>query len=161
MVGDEDFPEADVIDEIVAQSAVGDVSYAFLRRLLEDKPVGAGPFISEHLEGFGGSSNKEYIETLFQLTYPYGTAANADEDAFATLKELYLETVRNRDLSPYGAMTDAFRKTRYGDSVRHNPSTKETINSLVLGEHLKSTRSDSPSSVTSRFSSLAVSTSNG
>ena len=132
LVSDEDYPEADFIDSIVSQSAVGDVSYASLQRLLADKSVAVAPYIGELEEGFHGHSGKEYIETLFQLIYLYGTAAHADDDAFATLKDQYTESLRNRELDPRSALTDAFIEARYGDSVRRNIPTLEIIDSLDL-----------------------------
>ena len=132
LVSDEDYPEADFIDSIVSQSAVGNVSYASLQRLLADKSVAVAPYIGELEEGFHGHSGKEYIETLFQLIYLYGTAAHADDDAFATLKDQYTESLRNRELDPRSALTDAFIEARYGDSVRRNIPTLEIIGSLDL-----------------------------
>ena len=132
LVSDEDYPEADFIDSIVSQSAIGDVSYASLQRLLADKSVSVAPYISELEEGFHGHSGKEYIETLFQLIYLYGTAANADDDAFATLKDQYTESLRNRELDPRSALTDAFIEARYGDSIRRNVPTLEIIDALDL-----------------------------
>ena len=132
LVSDEDYPEADFIDSIVSQSAVGDVSYAALQRLLADQSVGVSPYIGELDEGFHGHSGKEHIETLFQLVYLYGTAANADEDAFATLKDQYTESLRNRELDPRSALTDAFIEARHGDTVRRNVPTLEIIDSLDL-----------------------------
>ncbi len=133
LVNDEDYPEADFIDSIVSQSAVGDVSYAALQRLLADKSVTVSPYIGELEEGFHGHSGQEYIETLFQLIYLYGTQPRADDDAFATLKDQYTESLRNRELDPRSALTDAFIEARYGDSVRRNVPTLEIIDSLDLG----------------------------
>ena len=132
LVTDEDYPEADFIDSIVDQSAVGDVSYAALQRLLADKSVAVSPFIGELEEGFHGHSGQEHIETLFQLIYLYGTAPHADDDAFATLKDQYTESLRNRELDPTSALTDAFIEARYGDSIRYSVPTLETIDSLDL-----------------------------
>ena len=101
LISDEDYPEADFIDSIVSQSAVGDVSYAALQRLLAEEQVVVSPFIAELEEGFHGHSGKEFVETLFQLIYLYGTAPNADDDAFATLKDQYTESfAQSRTRSP-------------------------------------------------------------
>ena len=132
LVSDEDYPEADFIDSIVSQSAVGDVSYAALQRLLADKSVSVSPFIGELEEGFHGQSGQEYIETLFQLVYLYGTQPKADDDAFATLKDQYTESLRNRELDPRSAWTDAYIEARYGDSIRRKIPSLEIIDSLDL-----------------------------
>ncbi len=132
LVSDEDYPEADFIDSIVSQSAVGDVSYAALQRLLADKSVSVSPFIGELEEGFHGQSGQEYIETLFQLVYLYGTQPKADDDAFATLKDQYTESLRNRELDPRSAWTDAYIEARYGDSIRRKVPSLEIISSLDL-----------------------------
>jgi len=132
LVSDEDYPEADFIDSIVSQSAVGDVSYAALQRLLADKSVSVSPFIGELEEGFHGQSGQEFIETLFQLVYLYGTQPKADDDAFATLKDQYTESLRNRELDPRSAWTDAYIEARYGDSIRRKVPSLEVISSLDL-----------------------------
>ncbi|MDE0143590.1 MAG: insulinase family protein [Caldilineaceae bacterium] len=132
LVSDEDYPEADFIDSIVSQSAVGDVSYAALQRLLADKSVSVSPFIGELEEGFHGQSGQEFIETLFQLVYLYGTQPRADDDAFATLKDQYTESLRNRELDPRSAWTDAYIEARYGDSIRRKVPSLEVISSLDL-----------------------------
>jgi len=132
LVNDEDYPEADFIDSIVSQSAVGDVSYAALQRLLADKSVSVSPFIGELEEGFHGQSGQEFIETLFQLVYLYGTQPKADDDAFATLKDQYTESLRNRELDPRSAWTDAYIEARYGDSIRRKVPSLEVISSLDL-----------------------------
>ena len=132
LVSDEDYPEADFIDSIVSQSAVGDVSYAALQRLLADKSVSVSPFIGELEEGFHGQSGQEFIETLFQLVYLYGTQPRADDDAFATLKDQYTESLRNRELDPRSAWTDAYIEARYGDSIRRKVPSLDVISSLDL-----------------------------
>ena len=132
LVSDEDYPEADFIDSIVSQSAVGDISFAALQRLLADQSVSVSPYIGELDEGFRGRSGQENVETLFQLIYLYATAANADDDAFATLKDQYTESLRNRELDPRSALTDAFIEARHGDSIRRHVPTLEMIESLDL-----------------------------
>ncbi|MDE0143004.1 MAG: insulinase family protein [Caldilineaceae bacterium] len=132
LVSDEDYPEANFIHSIVSQSALGDVGYAALQRLLADRSVGVSPYIGELDEGFYGHSDKEHVETLFQLVYLYGTAANADDDAFATLKDQYTESLRNRELDPFAALMDALIAARHGDSARRNVPTLEIIDSLDL-----------------------------
>ena len=47
LVSDEDYPEADFIASIVSLSAVSDVSYAALQRLLADQSVSVSPYISQ------------------------------------------------------------------------------------------------------------------
>ena len=54
LVSDEDYPEADFIASIVSLSAVSDVSYAALQRLLADQSVSVSPYISQLEEGFYG-----------------------------------------------------------------------------------------------------------
>ena len=132
LVSDEDYPEADLIDSIVSQSAVGDITFAALQRLLADQSVSVSPYIGELEEGLNGRSGQEHVETLFQLIYLYGTAAHADDDAFATLKDQYSESLRNRELDPRSALTDAFIEARHGDSIRRAVPTLEIIDSLDL-----------------------------
>ncbi len=132
LVTDEDYPETHFINNIIYQSGIGDVSYAALQRLLADRSVRVIPFIEELEEGFYGYAGKDHVETVFQLLYLYGTAPRADEDAFATVKDRFTENLRNRELMPQNALTDAVTQARYGTSVRHAAPTLEMIESLDL-----------------------------
>ena len=132
LVTDEDYWETQFIISIVNQSGVSDVSYAALQRLLADQSVFVRPFLGELEEGFHGHAGKDHVETLFQLVYLYGTAPHADEDAFATVKDQAIASIRNRELQPYNALTDAFIEARYGNSIRRSIPTLEVIESLDL-----------------------------
>ena len=132
LVSDEDYPEADFIASIVSLSAVSDVSYAALQRLLADQSVSVSPYISELEEGFYGDSGREHVETLFQLIYLYSTAPNADDDAFASFKDEQTESLRYRELAPGTVVTDALIEARYGASIRHHDPTLEIIDTLDL-----------------------------
>ena len=132
LVSDEDYPEADFIASIVSLSAVSDVSYAVLQRLLADQSVSVSPYISQLEEGFYGDSGREHVETLFQLIYLYSTAPNADDDAFASFKDEQTESLRYRELDPATVVTDALIEARYGASIRHHDPTLEMIDTLDL-----------------------------
>ena len=132
LVTDEDFWEAQFITDIVSTSGVSDVSYAALQRLLAGQLVFVSPFIGDLEEGFYGQSGKDHVETLFQLVYLYGTAPHADEDAFATVKDQAIASLRNRELQPQNALSDAFTEARYGKTIRRSVPTPKLIESLDL-----------------------------
>lgn len=136
LVSDEDYPEAALIGGIVGQSGVDDVSYAELLRFLADQSVTVRPRISELEEGFAGGAGKDFLPALFQLIYLYGTAPQADEDAFATLKDQATAFLRNRELQPDAAFQDALTAARYGDTIRQGVLPLEAFETLDLDRAL-------------------------
>lgn len=118
LVSDADFPEAALISNIVAQSGLDGYTFNEVRRILSGQSVSVSPYIAETEEGFVGGAGDDFLLSLFQMIYLYGTAPRADEAAFATLQDQARAALRNRANQPNAAWQDAFTAARYGDTIR-------------------------------------------
>ncbi|MBI3959817.1 MAG: insulinase family protein [Chloroflexi bacterium] len=118
LVSDADFPEAALIPNIVVQSGLNGHSFNEVRRILSGQSVNVNPYIAETAEGFTGGAGKDFLPTLFQMIYLYGTAPQADEAAFSTLQDQARSFLRNRATQPNAAWQDAFTAARYGETIR-------------------------------------------
>jgi len=132
LVSDADFPEAALISDIVAQSGLNDFSYNEVRRILSGQSVGVNPYIDETEEGFSGGAGKDFVQSLFQMVYLYGTAPRADAAALATLQDQARAFLRNRATQPNAAWQDAFTAARYGSTIRKEVLPLAEIEALDL-----------------------------
>ncbi len=130
LVSDADYTEAALIPNIVSQSGLGDHSYNEVLRILSGQSVNVNPYIAETEEGFSGGAGNDFLPALFQMIYLYGTAARADEAAFATLQDQARAFLRNRSTQPNAAWEDAFSAARYGESIRYSVFSLAEIEAL-------------------------------
>jgi zinc protease len=137
LVSEADYPEADTIDEVVADSGVGDFNKTELLTLLAGQQVAVTPQISELTEGFSGSASPQDLETLFQLIHLYVTEPRADEDAFTALQNQLRASLVNRELTPTSALQDAVFEALYGDTVRRGPLPLEEVEALDLARGME------------------------
>ncbi len=83
---DENFMDAEIATQAVAQGGVGDFDQIALRKKLTGKRASVSPSIGGLSEGFNGRASPQDLETAFQLVYLYFTAPRRDESAFAAFK---------------------------------------------------------------------------
>ncbi len=119
LVSDADYTEAALISNVVNQSGLNGYTYNEVLRILSGQSVNVSPYIDETEEGFVGGAGDDFLLTLFQMIYLYGTVPQADEAAFDTLQDQARAFLRNRATLPNAAWEDAFTTARYGDSIRH------------------------------------------
>ncbi|MCB0117015.1 MAG: insulinase family protein, partial [Caldilineaceae bacterium] len=130
LVSDDDYLEAELAGNFVAESGLGDLERTEINRLLTGKGVGVSPGIAELNETIGGAAPPDELDALFQLTYLYFTAPRVDDTAFTTLQEQLLAYVRNRNLTPSSALQDALIGALYGEDSRQGFPTVEEIEAL-------------------------------
>lgn len=132
LVSDEDFPEAALIPNIVAQSGLNGFTFNEVRRILSGQSVNVTPYIDETEEGFAGGAGRDFLPALFQMIYLYGTAPRADEAAFSSLQDQARAFLRNRSTQPNAAWQDAFTAARYGSTIRKEVLPLAEIEALNL-----------------------------
>jgi zinc protease len=130
LISDADYTEAALIPNVVNQSGLNGYSYNEVLRILSGQSVNVSPYIDETEEGFVGGAGDDFLLTLFQMIYLYGTAPQADEAAFSTLQDQARAFLRNRATQPNAAWQDAFSAARYGDSIRHQTFALADIEEL-------------------------------
>ena len=132
LFSDEEFLGATFVNSVVHQSGVGSVSQDQLERYLSGRTVRASLSLSGTHERVSGFANNDELETLFQLVYLYLTQPQLDEGAFEAARAREIDALKNRDLNPIVALTDAINELMtYGnDSPRYRPATVEEVEAL-------------------------------
>jgi zinc protease len=116
----------------VSMSGVGELNLVDLQKVLADKAVSAGPYISSLYEGLSGSASPEDVEVLFQLIYLYATAPRADPEAFQSYRTRMQAFLENRSRSPEAAFQDTLQVTLTQYHPRALPMTAERMAQLDL-----------------------------
>jgi zinc protease len=129
---DADYISADVADNIVEQSGIGEFDQIALSKMLAGKNVSISPTISNLSEGFTGNTTAKDAETMFQLLYLYGTAPRKDAEAFQAFKTQELSFIKNRNNDPQTAFYDTLQLTMSQYHPRSKPFTVETVNAVDL-----------------------------
>ena len=132
LFSDEEYLGATFVNGVVQQSGVGSVSQDQLERYLSGRTVSAGLSVSGTHEQVRGFANNDQLETLFQLVWLYVTQPQLDEGAFEAARAREIDALKNRDLDPIVALTDAINEmiTSGNDSPRYRPATIEEMEAL-------------------------------
>ena len=132
LFSDEEYLGATFVNGVVRQSGIGDVSQDQLERYLSGRTVSASLSVSGTHERVSGFANNDELETLFQLVWLYLTEPRVDEGAFEAARSREIDALKNRDLNPIVALTDAINELMtYGnESPRYRPATVEEMEAL-------------------------------
>lgn len=133
----EDLPSATNAVPIVVQSGIGPYDYAALNKQLTGKNVGVGPYISELFEGLSGSSSRQDLEMLFQLTYLYTTSPRKDPDAFASYISRQKSIFENIMTNPYNYFGLQKQIIKYNNHPRRQITNLETLEKIDLDQLLR------------------------
>jgi zinc protease len=127
LVADQDFMSAAYASMAASVGGVGEFDAIALQKMLAGKIVRVSPSIGELSEGFSGSAAPQDVETLFQLTHLYFTAARSDSAAFGALMTRWRASLQNRSASPEAAFQDTLQVTMGQYHFRVRPTTLQTI----------------------------------
>ncbi len=117
LLGEEDFPNIKVFDEVIGYSGLGNFSSTELNKALAGKQANADLNLGLFHEVVSGHSTPKDLETMFQMVYLYFTDIKKDEKSFNSLMGILENTLKNKELSPDQAFVDSITVTRYD----HNP----------------------------------------
>jgi len=132
LVADADYIAAATADTVILEGGVGPFDLTQLQKLLSDKVVSVGPYISELEEGVSGSASPEDLETMFQLISLYFTEPVASEQAFASVTQKYRGFVENRLARPEAVFADTLSTTLSQDHYRRRPWSEELVAEMDL-----------------------------
>lgn len=127
-----DLPSATNAAPILVQSGIGPYDYAALNKQLTGKNAGVGPYISELHEGLSGSSSKQDLEMLFQLSYLYATAPRKDTAAFASYISRQKSIFENIMTNPYNYFGLQKQRIKYNNHPRRQITNMETLEKINL-----------------------------
>jgi zinc protease len=137
LASDADFISARIADDVIPAGGIGSFSALALDRLLSGKAAVARPFISALMQGMGGGSTPQDLETLFQMIHLRFTAPRADPTAFAGMKQQALALLANQSASPDVAFNREIETALSGNSPRRQPETPETVARWDLNKALE------------------------
>jgi zinc protease len=132
LASDSDYIAATTADAVVLEAGVGEFDLTQLQKLLADKVVSVGPYISELEEGISGSASPEDLETAFQLVDLYFTEPRRSEQAFASVSQKYRSLIENRLARPESVFADTVTRLVTQDHFRRRPWTPELLDEMNL-----------------------------
>jgi zinc protease len=103
----DDLISASLAASVVANNGVGDFSLIELNKVLTGKIASVTPQIGSYSEGFNGRSSVNDFETMMQLIHLYFTAPRKDDDAFASMQNMYKTALANSASDPRMAFSDS------------------------------------------------------
>lgn len=125
-----DYMSAANAASFINNSGLGQLNAIELRKALTGKNVNISPFISERTEGISGSSDKEGLQTAFEMIYGYFTEPRLDEDIFQNLISRTLSSLENRENDPQFVFSEQIALSLYGDNIRRTPPSAEQIKGI-------------------------------
>jgi zinc protease len=130
LYSDADYMSASNSAALVNSSGLGQLDAIELRKYLTGKNVNISPFVSERTEGVSGASDKEGLQTAFEMIYGYFTEPRLDEDIFQNIVSRTLSSFENRENDPQFVFSDQVARSLYGDNIRRVPATTEAVKSM-------------------------------
>ena len=127
LYGPADYVNAQVFDQVIGISGLGNFSSTELEKALAGKIANANLQMSEKYMTADGNCTPKDAETMFQMLYLYFTNINKDEKSFATLMNQMEVQLKNRDLTPEVALSDSLTATMYGHDPRKAPLTTASL----------------------------------
>ncbi|MEN2401233.1 insulinase family protein [Flavobacterium sp. MC2016-06] len=130
----QDLPSAQLAASLAAYSGLGNYKYTDLKKKINGKTVSLSPYIGGLYEGFNGSSNKESLTTLLQLTYLYFQHPRFDESTFDKLKEQYQNKLNNAQNNNEKVLSDTISLLNSNYSKRDWLLTQDFIKAFDLNK---------------------------
>ncbi len=132
LASDDDYLSASFITNIVGGSGVGTFNAIELSKKLTGKIARLRPFVANLEEGFSGSASPQDLETLFQLTYLYGTAPRADETVFSSFIGRLNSMLTTIQANPQSAFGDTLNVTLNQYHHRARPFSEDILQEVSL-----------------------------
>lgn len=132
-----DLPAAQIAAGVATYSGLGDYKFTDLKKKLTGKTTSVSPYIGGLYEGFNGTSNKESLVTLLQLTYLYFEHPRFDNSTFDKIKEQYQNKLNNAPNNNEKALSDTISNLNTNYSKRNWLLTQDFINALDLNKAKK------------------------
>jgi len=133
----QDLPSAQIATGVASYSGLGDYKFTDLKKKLTGKTASVSPYIGDLYEGFNGSSNKESLTTLLQLTYLYFQHPRFDTNTFDKIKEQYQNKLNNAHNSNEKALSDTISVLNSNYNKRNWLLNQDFINAFDLNKAKK------------------------
>jgi len=121
---------------VIAQGGLGGWTRVDLSKKMAGHTASVRADIDEMKEGLLGGSDKDDLETMFQLIYLTVAEPRADPDAFRAMVTQLQATLVNRDAEPEAAFNDALNAALTQNHPRARPLTIESVGQMSLEKSL-------------------------
>ncbi len=128
------YMSASLTTNIVGGSGVGTFNAVDLSKKLSGQVARIRPYIANYEEGFSGAASPQDLETLFQLTYLYGTAARTDSSLFASFMTRMNSMLATMQTNPQSAFGDTLNVTLNDYHFRARPMSSKVLAEADLAE---------------------------
>ncbi|WP_111309631.1 M16 family metallopeptidase [Confluentibacter sediminis] len=118
LLSDEDLPSADLLENLISMSGLGDFSATDLRKILAGKTANVGIELGDISESLSGTSNRKDVETMLQMVHLYFVKPRFDKQAFQVLNSNISNYIARRSQNINEKMKDSLTITLYG---KNNP----------------------------------------
>jgi zinc protease len=132
LASDRDFVAADTASQVISQGGLGRWTRIDLGKKLAGKTASVRPEIDEMREGLIGGSDKDDLETLFQLIYLTVVEPRADPEAFRAMIGQLQAGLANRHAEPEAAFNDTLNAALTQNHLRSRPLTPELVGDMNL-----------------------------
>ncbi|OQY35646.1 MAG: hypothetical protein B6241_00190 [Spirochaetaceae bacterium 4572_59] len=129
---DSDYISASFAAQAIIQSGAGGYEKREIEKILAGSTAGVKPVISELTSGFRGSSTREDLKDLFQLTYLYFTDPGKNPVLWHSYETRVKNNLANRDSSPMTQYSDLITKRLYQNHYRSRPLTTSRMDEFQL-----------------------------
>jgi zinc protease len=136
LASDRDFIAADTASQVISQGGLGRWTRIDLGKKLAGKTASVRPEIDEMREGLIGGSDKDDLETLFQLIYLTVVEPRADPEAFRAMITQLQAGLANRNAEPEAAFNDTLNAALTQNHLRARPLTTELVGEMSLEKSL-------------------------
>lgn len=130
LYNDNDYYSALYSASLVGSSGVGQLNAIELRKYLTGKNVRIGISIGEINENLSASSDKEGLETTFELIHGFFTEPRIDDDIFQSTIATTLSSMANRENNPDFVFERDNAYKLYNGNIRRIPSEEIHIKSI-------------------------------
>ncbi len=131
-----DFLNAEVADEIVGQSGVGQFDAESLGKMLAGKRISVGTEIDETSESIEGNGSARDLETMLQLIHLKMSNPRKDEQAFNVWKTNTIDSLTKQAASPDFQFQKRVQETLWQKHPRHRFPEPADIKAIDLDKAL-------------------------
>lgn len=129
-LGDDEYRDAVLGMDAIANSGFGPWSLSQLKKLTAGQLLSLSPYINNDEEGLNGATQPQDLETLLQLTYYAFTAPRLDPGSFEHSRTAALDYIAHRDANSGERFSAAVRQAYMNNHPRSRPWTVADVHAL-------------------------------
>ena len=130
LYSDEDYLSASNAASLINSSGLGQYNNVEIKKYLADKRVNVSPSISERYESLSGYSDKDGLETAFEMIYGYFTEPRIEDDVFQSFITSTRSNLANQGNNPQYVFGKEITEALYNNSIRRTPMSLEKVDQI-------------------------------